>query len=418
MVRYHYPDPTARDLMREFGDKLFAALRKAGMPEVPERFSVAPVHQEIPSAIAAEIDAFIRIFDRVTTRRQWQQTVTGDGPEITRHRRSEVCFFSAWDFHLPPEQPENWQLIECNDNGSGFLFAALINHLFYELSGMDRCRAVSPALSFPTFMEHVASMVESEAEKFFGEAFPPGLFLIVDDADALQTGRFRHELILLRDLLRRKGWQAEITCPEETHWDGRRLLCRGQEVSFIVNRSTDFFWQAEVFASLRAAYAAGKVYAAPNPFTYATRSDKRLLEFLSTADRDQELGIQRGERTLLSAHVPETHLLLDDNVEDMARRKEELVFKPIHGFASRGVLTSAQVGRARLRRLLKKGEGYIAQQRVPKSRLQVAGTVLWADLRVWAYRGERILLSGRGSRRADVLDLNPPGGWLATYAGT
>ena len=399
-------------------DKLFAALRNAGMPEVPEQFSVAPVHQEIPAATAAEIDAFIRIFDRVTTRLSWQQTVTASGPEIARRRRSEVCFFSAWDFHLPPEQPENWQLIECNDNGSGFLFAALINRLFYEVSGTDRLRAVPAPPAFPTFTEQVASMVETEAGKFFGEGFPPGLLLIIDDADALQTGRFRHELLLLRDLLRHKGWRAEITCPGETHWDGRQLLSHGQEVSFIVNRSTDFFWEADAFAPIRAAYAADKVYAAPNPFTYATRSDKRLLEFLSTPDRDQELGIQAEERALLSAHVPETHLLLDDNLENLARRKEEFVFKPTHGFASRGVLSSAQVGRTRLHRLLKKGEGYVAQRRVPKSRLQVAGTVLWADLRVWAYRGERVLLSGRGSRRADALDLTPPGGWLATYAGT
>jgi hypothetical protein len=37
-------------------------------------------------------------------------------------------------------------------------------------------------------------------------------------------------------------------------------------------------------------------------------------------------------------------------------------------------------------------------------------------LRVWAYRGERFLLSGRASRRPDAVDLSPPGGWLPTYA--
>jgi hypothetical protein len=40
---------------------------------------------------------------------------------------------------------------------------------------------------------------------------------------------------------------------------------------------------------------------------------------------------------------------------------------------------------------------------------------LWTDLRVWAYRGERYLISGRASKQPDLLDLAPPGGWLATF---
>ncbi len=43
------------------------------------------------------------------------------------------------------------------------------------------------------------------------------------------------------------------------------------------------------------------------------------------------------------------------------------------------------------------------------------GERLWTDLRVWAYRGEIVLVSGRASRRPDRLDLEPPGGWLPTY---
>lgn len=65
-------------------------------------------------------------------------------------------------------------------------------------------------------------------------------------------------------------------------------------MSFIVNRSTDFLWQSEDFCALRKAYHAGRVYGAPNPFTYATRSDKRLLEWLSLPHWDKELVIELG----------------------------------------------------------------------------------------------------------------------------
>lgn len=115
-------------------EKFFAALTASGMPEIPQDFSVVPLAQTIPRTTLVEIDNFIRLFDRVTTRTAWQQAVVAALPQIAQWPRSEVCFFTAWDFHLSFEQ--GWQLIECNDNGSGFLFAALINRLFYEMSDL------------------------------------------------------------------------------------------------------------------------------------------------------------------------------------------------------------------------------------------------------------------------------------------
>ena len=404
--------------MPGFEDRLYAALREAGMADVPGSFSIALVHQEVPRPILAGIDAFLGVFDRVTTRPAWQQAVTASAPPIGRPKRPEVCFFSAWDFHLPPGRPDGWQLIECNDNGSGLMFAALLNRLYYELSGAGERRALEAPPALPEFERRVAGVLRAEAGAFFA-APPSGLLLILDDAESIRTGKFRHEFILLRDLCRRAGWTSDVGSPGETAWDGARLLFRGQPVSFVVNRSTDFYWDAASFSHLRAAYADGSVFVAPNPFTYATRSDKRLLELLSTAVRDAELGIRPDERLLLSAHVPETLLLRPDNVDRLAREKQDWFFKPCHGFASHGLLTGAQVGRERLRRLLRKGEPYVAQRNAPKSSIDSReGVPLWTDLRVWAYRGERLLLSGRASRRPDVLDLSPPGGWLPTYAAS
>jgi len=402
--------------MLSFQERLHAELREAGMRGVPEDFSVAPIHQEIPRATMAAIDAFVRVFDGVTTRPAWQAAVTASTHAIARRKRPEVCFFSAWDFHVPTDRPDHFQLIECNDNGSGLLVAALLNRIYYEMSGLGARRLLETPPPFPAFAQRVAAMVRAEAERFFGAPLP-GLVLILDDAESLRTGKFRDELVLLRARCRRAGWSAELGAPDETTWDGKELLWGGERVAFVVNRSTDFFWEAESFAALRAAYADASVFIAPNPFTYATRSDKRLLELLSSPLRDAELGIAPEERAVLRVHVPETRLLRPENVEDLAREKEDLFFKPCHGFASHGVLTGDIVGRERLRRLLRKGEPYVAQRRAPKARLNVNGGVsLWTDLRVWAYRGERFLVSGRGSLRPDGVDLSSPGGWVATYA--
>jgi hypothetical protein len=269
------------------------------------------------------------------------------------------------------------------------------------------------------FREQLVAFIERETKEFFG-FLPDGLFLVIETSAALQSGKFYREIVLLRDLLRHRGRRSEIGAPDDLRWDGKDLLWNRQPVVFVINRTTDFFWEAEAFSSLRAAYLADKTYVAPNPFTYATRSDKRLLEFLSLPKWDQKLGILPEERAMLSAHVPETYLLREENLDEIAARRADFFFKPVHGFAGHGVLASSQVGKGRLRQLLRKGSAYVAQKTVPKPTLvsedEKGKVTLWTDLRVWAYRGERYLISGRASKQRDLVDLAPPGGWLATFA--
>jgi hypothetical protein len=386
------------------------------MRGVPENFSVAFAHQEVPRAVLTQIEDFIGLFDRVTTRPAWQATVVASAPAIARPPRGEVCFFTAWDFHVPRECPDRWQLIECNDNGSGMIFAAVLNRVYYEASRFSEPSSVEAPPTLPAFEKRVARIIESEGQAFFAGPMP-GMVMILDDADSIAQGKFRDEFALLRDLCRHEGLRCEIGAPADTTWEGVRLRWRGEPVAFVANRSTDFFWEGDGYATLRSAYADGGVYIAPNPFSYSTRSDKRLLTLLSNPVWDEQCGIRDDERLILSAHVPETILLRPENVEVLARDRDDWFFKPCHGFASRGLLPGSQVGVTRLRRIIKKGVPYVAQRRVPKWRLDLNhGEHLWVDLRVWAYRGERLLLSGRASRDPDRMDLSTPGGWMPTYS--
>lgn len=216
-------------------EKFWAALRAAGMPEAPERFSVIPFSQKVDRETLQEIANFIRTFNRITTRKIWQEKVTFDNPPIARFPRPEVCFFSAWDFHLPTGHPEDWQLIEFNDNGSGLLLAGVINAIFYELApeSVRLCLQTPPTVV--ALSEWIAKLVMEEAQRFFG-TFPQGGFSILDDAQSLQTGKFRSELRLMRDWWQQRGWPVAIAAPEETTWDGRQLLVKGQEVQLPINR--------------------------------------------------------------------------------------------------------------------------------------------------------------------------------------
>jgi len=396
-------------------ERFFAALRDNGMAEAGSGFSIALAPQIVPAATFAEMMAFVRVFDAVAGREAWREAAFAEAPATARMQRREICFFSAWDFHLPPEG--GFQLIEFNDNGSGMPFAAMIDAFYYEAAGLAANAAVAPPTPFAAFRQTIGDMAEREATAFFG-ARPSGLLLILDDPESLSRGKFLDELRLLRALFRERGWSAEIGAPAETRWQGGRLTFDGRPVAFVVNRSTDFFFEAGEFAALRQAFQAGDVYVAPSPTTYATRSDKRLLEWLSSPARDAELAITAEERRILSAHTPESRVLREDNLEALAREARGLVFKPLHGHAGRGVLDGAEVGRERLRRLLKRGDGYIAQKRVDKARVEVDGAPVWTDLRLWAYRGQPLAVSSRASRRQERMDLAPPGGWAPTFVAT
>ena len=390
-------------------ERFRAALSDAGLPE---DFSVAREPQVVPAALLGDIGDFVRVFDRVTAREAWRAAALSGAPAIAQAPRRELCFFSAWDFHLPAEG--GFQLIEFNDNGSCFMFASIINALYYDVAEGKRVHGIAPPPSISAFRATIAGLVEREAQAFFGGR-PEGLVLVLDDAQSLTSGKFRREHRLLCDLLGERGWETAIASPERTRCDGGSLTVGGRPASFVVNRSTDFFWASDAFAPLREAYASGRLYVAPNPFTYAVRSDKGLMALLSSSDRDRELGIEADERRILTAHVPETHVLNERNADTLADRKADFVFKPRRGFASRGLIDSAAVGRARLRRMVRQGALYVAQKRIAKPAIHSGGADLWTDLRVWAFRGEILQLSGRASRRSDRLDLAPPGGWLPTY---
>ena len=138
-------------------EAFYAALQAAGMPHVPDEFSVVPQHQIVPASTLAEIARFIRTFDRVTGRLAWQAAALREAPAIAQVRRPEVCFFSAWDFHLPPEG--GCQLIEFNDNGSGFLFAAMINALYHEAAGLGRKPQIGAPARPPAFEQRITALM-------------------------------------------------------------------------------------------------------------------------------------------------------------------------------------------------------------------------------------------------------------------
>ena len=84
--------------MREPAENFYAALKATGMPEAPGVFSVVPQHQVISSAILAGISDFIRCFDRVTARKDWQAAALVQGARDCAAETARGLFFQRLGF--------------------------------------------------------------------------------------------------------------------------------------------------------------------------------------------------------------------------------------------------------------------------------------------------------------------------------
>jgi hypothetical protein len=73
-----------------------------------------------------------------------------------------ICLFSAWDFHLPPGGYS--QLIEFNDNGSGFLFPAIINAPYYDTARLGESKLIAAPARLSAFTEFIGKVVEQRSQ--------------------------------------------------------------------------------------------------------------------------------------------------------------------------------------------------------------------------------------------------------------
>ena len=177
-----------------------SAIRVAG---IPEYFSAAPARQIVSASTLAEITEFIRAFDRITARAAWRGAALKQAAPTAQACHCEVCFFSAFDFHFRSEG--EFKLIESNDNGSGFLFAAIINRLSYDAVP---AQGLAPPATIVGFRRKVADLVESEAIAFFGKRPSELLLILHQRTQILTVAHDRAAIVAMRSLSFSKSIQA------------------------------------------------------------------------------------------------------------------------------------------------------------------------------------------------------------------
>lgn len=351
----------------------------------------------LESAHYEEIVRTVGILFRLSRSAAFQDVVDVGACETARHRPGNAAVFMGYDFHLGPEGP---RLIEVNTNAGGALLNGLHTAALCDPVKLAcRCRELLPVESME---QRIVRTFRSELEAVRGAGAVLRRLAIADDAPEQQF--LKSEFTLFRELFARAGIDA-LVC------DTREIPLQ-DGVQLVYLRDTDFLLETERTAALRRAYLEDRVVVTPAPREHHLLANKGRLALFSDAAALRKLGLPPEEAAFLARIVPESVPLEALGLERAWGERREWVFKPMAGFASRGVYRGDKLTRGKLEEIAAAG-GYLVQRRVEPAAIPVEtadGPLrMKFDVRAYAYRDEVLLLGAR-VYQGQVTNLRTPGG--------
>ena len=296
--------------------------------------------------------------------------------------------FMGYDFHLAAERP---QLIEINTNAGGAFLNAIL---------LDAQSACCPPMKQPHSLDKNAlyrdffQMFINEWQLQRGDQ-PLKRIAIVDRHP---TEQFLYpEFRLAKRMFEANGVAAVIADPEELVFENGVLVHQGLPVDLVYNRLTDFTLSESFSHALNSAYHAGAVVVTPNPFLYALYADKRNLTYLSDPAILASMGVSSDDITTLTASIPRTLMVSQENAETLWQQRRDWFFKPVSGYGSKATYRGDKLTKRVWQEILQ--NQYVAQAQIPPSErgilLDGNPSALKLDIRAYVYQGNIQLLAAR-----------------------
>ncbi len=367
------------------------------MPSYRDAISTTPA--SLPRSALARMIRLVRTLDRLSRLPAYRQLLEPQLPEIARFDPGHDAVMMGYDFHLGPAGP---QLIEVNTNAGGGLLAYLA-----QLPGSPLAETALPTRLKSQLLNSFADEIRAFSD---GRRNRPRGIVILDERPEEQY--LFGEMKAFAELFAASwGVPTAIRDPSGLDAGPKGVFCDGAPIDLVYNRHCDFYLERPELAGLRAAYYARTVCLTPNPFVYGLLADKRRLVLWSDPAVLGMLGLNRRRIDLLTKMVPSSCLLAAGDLETFWVRREELVFKPVSRFGSKGVLLGRKISRSRFNALLP--EETLVQQLVPPSLTQAeAGEPFKTDFRLYVYR-TRVLGIAARLYHGQVTNLRTPGGGFA-----
>ncbi|MBY0518147.1 MAG: hypothetical protein K2P81_14660 [Bacteriovoracaceae bacterium] len=294
--------------------------------------------------------------------------------------------FMGYDFHLTEEGPK---LIEINTNAGG----AFLNLLLAKAQ-MACCEGTKAPVELEGLEDKFFDIFEDEwrSQKKNQE------LKVIAIMDENPNGQFLYpEFKLFADLFKKKGISTFIVDPSliELRYDG--LWFQNNKIDLVYNRSTDFYFDAEIYEGIKAAYLAGNVVITPNPHHHALFADKENLEILTSREEMRTLGIETSVQEVLLKGIPRTFKVTETNRSEFWARRKNYFFKPTKGYGSKATYRGDKITLRVWEEMA--NSSYIAQELTPPGLRLIENEgkqiELKQDIRVYAYSGEILLLASR-----------------------
>ncbi len=280
----------------------------------------------------------------------YQQHVLSSADPHAQYAPDAHGIFFGYDFHLTPDGPK---LIEINTNAGGAAFVAV-----RELAQSG----VPNPVKRPDWERVFFNVFITGWHRQCGN-HPLRHIAIVDDAPEQQY--YYPEFLLFQAMFAAQGITAVIVDPSLLIWRDQRLFHHDIPIDLVYNRLTDFLLTDNSHAHLWQAYCHNAVVLTPHPRAYALHADKRNLIVLSNSDLLRSFGIDEDTIAILAAGVPKTVLVDPQQAESLWANRQNLFFKPLSGYAGKGVYRGYRITHKVFHEILK--NPYIAQTTIPPS---------------------------------------------------
>jgi hypothetical protein len=295
----------------------------------------------------------------------------------------------SYDVHPTPDGPV---LIEVNTNAGGVLTAMQAAR-----HGNDCCADWEQNL----LEERLLALFQRD---LLGEdAKTTGVVAIVDDQLASQP--LLAEMRALADLLRPLARDVLVLDASELSFSDGRLRHADEPIDRVYWRSTDFLLREPAHAAVRQAVSAGAIILAPSPEAYQAIADKRRL-----VEWSKQPELSRDEASGHSFRIAETLPMSVRSATEWYAERAEWVFKPVSGYASRGVYVGKSISRRKLDEL--PADVYLAQRYAAHPVIDRDGKEWKYDVRFFADRGHVIGAAARVFH-GQVVGMRTPGSGFA-----
>lgn len=314
----------------------------------------------------------------------WSRIVTANPKADTRP------LLLSYDVHPTPDGPV---LIEINTNAGGILTA------------MQAARVGNECCADWEHGQLEARLLALFRRDLLGvDRKNTGVVAIVDDQ--LMSQPLFAEMQALADLIRPFAEEVIVVDAAELTFSQGSLRHHHNAIDRVYWRSTDFLLSESAHEPVRRAVLEGATILAPASEAYEAIADKRRF-----VEWSRQPVLARDETTGYSFRLAETLPLSTRSSKDWYAERSQWVFKPVSGFASRGVYVGKSVSRKKLAEL--PADAYLAQRYAPHPVIDRDGKEWKYDVRFFADRGKIIGAAARVFH-GQVVGMREPGSGFAS----